>query len=127
MGLIPRGSIKGAKDSLFCPRKAVTFEYLAELMQTKSTHLYVSTAHIFTRLLQPPGDKTESLILEGYTLPLLSQGAVHKLVRSEISGQFCPLCLAQSADHRSIWLPSAVSVCLEHSCLLLHQCHSCGR
>ncbi len=44
MGLIPRGSIKGAKDSLFCPRNVVTFEHLAELMQTKVTHLYVLTS-----------------------------------------------------------------------------------
>src|SRR5437016_5755266 len=99
MELISSEPVKGAMDSFFCPRKAITFERLAELTQTKAAHLYVSTAHVFARLLQPSDGKTASLILEGHTLPLLSQDAINKLIRSEISGQFCPDCLAQSAYH----------------------------
>ncbi len=127
MGLIHHEQVTEVKDSSFCPREAATFERLAELTQTKAKHLYASTAHMFARLLMLPDDSTESLVLETLIFPVLSVEAIKRLLRSETAGQFCPLCLARSAYHRSIWLPTVVSLCLEHSCLLVDRCSICGK
>jgi hypothetical protein len=39
--------------------------------------------------------------------------------------QYCPACVAAAPFHRRIWMAQLVVACVEHGCLLLHQCPTC--
>lgn len=115
------------RENIYCPSRAVTFEKLTALTQTRASYLYISTAHRFANLLIPHDTEAKYIKLEEkYTLPLLPDEILYKSILSERAGQFCPLCLAEDAYHRSMWLPMVVSACLKHSCLLISRCSTCG-
>lgn len=86
-------------DDLAAPLRSVTFEVVAALSTLSPTAL--------ARTVLPPW-------IQPYLLPV-------------DQAQWCPLCLREGAYHRWRWFPSAVTVCLQHNCCLVHQCPQCER
>lgn len=41
--------------------------------------------------------------------------------------RYCPLCLEQDGIHQELWTMPLVAACPRHHCVLVTQCHSCGR
>jgi TniQ len=126
--LILDGAPGSVKDNLNYPEQARTFERIATLAGIEARELYAATPHVFGRVLAFPADKVDLLWLrEGASLSLLPAPIDPTLFRPAHASQFCPKCLDQAAYHRLTWLPVATSVCLDHGCLLVHQCHACHR
>jgi TniQ len=116
------------KDRLACPYQPSTYEYIAAIAELGVSKLYAATPHRFADVITPPESTINRIRLgDGISLPLLAPGVASKQLRPTQAAQFCPVCLKCSPYHRLIWAPIAVSVCLEHKCLLLTNCHSCGR
>lgn len=46
-------------------------------------------------------------------------------VYPQTHAQYCPACVATAPFHRRIWMAQLVVACVEHGCLLLHQCPAC--
>jgi predicted HTH domain antitoxin len=115
------------KDRIDLPRQTAVFERIAHLTQVTCLQLYEVSAHRFARVLTPPESEISTLELAGnHVVPLLSQGASQKQVRSTFASQYCPICVQQHPYHRLIWYSVATSVCLEHKCLLTNQCYNCN-
>ncbi len=116
------------KDRASLPRQAEMYQRLEAMAGLSVSDLYAASAHRFANVLAPPDNSIRSLeISHGSSFPLLAQSLTSKQVRPESAGQFCPLCLKDSVYHRLIWMPIAVSACLEHSCLLVDRCQQCSR
>jgi len=115
------------KDRLACPYQPSTYEYLTAITRLEVSKLYTATPHSFAQVITPPDSMINCIKLpDGASVPLLSTGIASKQFRPTQAAQFCPICLTSLPYHRLIWTPIAVSACLEHKCLLLAYCHSCG-
>ncbi len=109
------------------PLQASLFETIAALTNIEISELYKASAHCFACILTPPESEIERLELsDGLSVPFLRASIAKRHLRPEFAGQFCPVCLKDIAYHRSIWLPIASAVCLEHKCLLVNSCPGCG-
>ena len=116
------------KDRIALPRRIEMHQRLEVLTGISIPDLYAASAHRFATILTPPNISIDLLeISEGISLPLLVWSLAAKQLRPASAGQFCPLCLRNAAYHRLIWLPIAVSACLEHSCLLIDRCQRCEK
>jgi hypothetical protein len=116
------------KDRISCPYEPSTYEYIAAITKLKASELYAATPHRFAHVITPPESTINQIRLSDVlSVPLLAPGIASKQLRPTQAAQFCPVCLKFSPFHRLIWAPIAVSVCLEHKCLLLTNCPSCGR
>lgn len=107
------------------PARGELLTRLAALTRLEPLALHAATAHHFAGLLTPPETPVGHLTIGTLTAPELVQGLAVKHLRPETAAQFCPHCLAQSPYHRWLWLPVAVSACVEHRCLLLDRCPGC--
>jgi hypothetical protein len=117
-----------SKDRIALPRRIEMHQRLEALTGKCIPDLYAASAHRFATILTPPNISIDLLeISEGISLPLLAWSLAAKQLRPASAGQFCPLCLRSAAYHRLIWLPVAVSACLEHSCLLIDRCQRCEK
>ena len=115
------------KDNLDFPSRIDTYENLVSLTRLDVGTLYNATPHRFAQILTSPPNTLESLKLPGGNfVPLASRSYFHRQIRPLFAGQFCPSCLQESAYHRLVWMPVAVSVCLQHKCLLMNHCISCN-
>lgn len=118
---------KHRKDNLEFPSFPETYQSLSALVQLDSFTLYSATPHRFAHILTSPPDIIQSFLLPDHTsVPFLSQSIISRQMRPLSAGQFCPSCLRESAYHRLIWMPIAVSVCLRHKCLLINRCLKCN-
>jgi excisionase family DNA binding protein len=116
------------KDRIALPRRIEMYQRLEALTGIDIPDHYAASAHRFANILTPPDISIELLeISEGISTPLLSWSLATKQLRPASAGQFCPHCLRSAVYHRLIWLPIAVSACLEHSCLLIDRCQRCGK
>ena len=115
------------RDRINLPTWVTTYEQLAILTRTDATHLYASTTHKFAPVLTPPEGIIPCISFADESVSLLPSGIASKQLRPTQAAQFCPVCLKNLPYHRLIWTPIAVSACLEHKCLLLTNCHSCGK
>src|SRR2546421_7195519 len=124
-------SIKGegrVKDKLTCPYQPSTYEYIAAITRLEVSALYAATPHRFAHVITPSDNAIMQIKFhDGTSVPLLAPGIASKQLRPTRAAQFCPECLRTSSYHRLIWTPIAVSACLEHQCLLLTNCQSCGK
>src|SRR5260370_5515782 len=124
-------SIRGEgqiKDRLACPYQPSTYEYIAAIAKLEVSVLYAATPHSFAHVITPSDNTINQIkLLDGTSAPLLAPGIASKQLRPTRTAQFCPLCLKAAPYHRLIWVPTAVSACLEHQCLLLTNCQSCGK
>ncbi len=114
-----------SKDKVEFPRQAVTYQEIAELTCIPISEIYTSSAHCFAEVLTPPDSAINCLNVNEHAFPLLSQSYAAKQLRPLYASQFCPKCLNESAYHRAIWMPIAVSACLQHGCLLVAHCPIC--
>ena len=116
-----------ARDRIGLPTRVTTYEQLAMLTTMDASLLYASTTHRFASVLIPPDGITQCINIADESVPLLPSGIASKQLRPIRAAQFCPVCLKAAPYHRLIWTPIAVSACLEHQCLLLTNCHTCGK
>lgn len=124
--MLTRWCLGDSRDNMERPWQAATFDRIASLTKLPWQTLYDATPHRFAQVLTPPGTEPEWLdVPSGEAVPLLPSTVAFEQLRSSLAGQFCPQCLAESAYHRVAWLPIAVSVCLQHDCLLLDHCPDC--
>jgi predicted site-specific integrase-resolvase len=122
------GGEASLKDRIDFPRQVEVFERIARLAGIGCRQLYEASAHRFAVVLAPPDSEISLLRLPGdHVVPLLSDSAAQKQVRSTSACQYCPICVRQHPYHRLIWHLVATSVCLEHRCLLINQCYNCAR
>lgn len=116
------------KDRIALPHHIEMYQRLEALTGIGISDLYAASAHRFTAVLTPPDISIEFLeVSAGIPMPLLAWSLATKQLRPASAGQFCPLCLRSAAYHRLIWLPVAVSACLEHPCLLIDRCQRCEK
>jgi len=116
------------KERIALPRHIEMYQRLEALTGRSILDLYAASAHRFATILTPPDISIGFLgLAESIALPLLAWSLAAKQLRPASAGQFCPLCLQRAAYHRLIWLPIAVSACLEHSCLLIDRCQRCEK
>lgn len=128
--LLQQGVDKSAvnKDRIALPLRIETYQRLSELAHVEPSDLYIASTHHFASILTPPNIPLDHIeISDGNFMPLLALSLASKQLRPVGAGQFCPLCLRESAYHRLVWMPIAVSACLEHSCLLLDRCQQCNK
>jgi len=110
------------------PLQAMMFQRIATLTSVNISDIYASSNHHFAEVLTPPEHSIELIeITSGMLVPLFTYALVAKQLRPAHAGQFCPDCLKEAAYHRLVWMPIAVSACLEHSCLLLDRCQQCDK
>jgi hypothetical protein len=114
-----------ARDRLSYPYQLLTYECIATMTKIEVSRLHAATPHNFALVTTPPSETVK--LLDGISAPLLAPGIASKQLHPTYAGRFCPMCLKASAYHRLTWMSIAVSACLEHSCLLLNCCHSCGK
>ena len=115
-------------DRTVFPRQAETYHRLANLTGVRIPGLYAASAHHFAPAFTSPGHPMKFLEMEGEVIgPLLAPSLAAKQLRPAYAGQFCPACLRNAAYHRLVWMPFAVSACLEHSCLLKDRCQQCNK
>lgn len=116
------------KERIALPRHIEMYQRLEALTGRGIPDLYAASAHRFATILTPPEISIDLLGLsEKISLPLLTWSLAAKQLRPASAGQFCSRCLCSGAYHRLIWLPIAVSACLEHSCLLIDRCQLCEK
>lgn len=113
------------KDKIELPRQAVTYREITALTRIPISEIHTSSAHFFAEVLTPPDSAIDCLNIDNRAFPLLSQAYAAKQLRPLHASQFCPKCLKESAHHRLIWMPIAVSACLQHGCLLVNHCPTC--
>lgn len=114
------------KDDLTRPMHAETYQVLQQLTKLTPSALYRATPHFFARAISLPGDETATVSLSGgETAPLLPANVRRSYLRSNHRVCYCPRCLETDAYFRQAWSPRAVTVCLEHRCLLVRGCQSC--
>jgi hypothetical protein len=115
------------KDIITCPTQAKTYGFLTELTQVNSVDLYKATPHCFADIISPAANKPNSIMLpSGRKVALLEPSILSQHTWSENAAQFCPHCLKEGPYHRLSWMLQAVSVCLEHHCLLVQCCTGCN-
>jgi DNA-binding transcriptional MerR regulator len=116
------------KDRTALPRRIEMYQRLEAMTHVSIPDLYAASTHRFTTTLTPPDISIEFLeLLDGISAPLLAWSLATKQLRPAGAGQFCSLCLRSAVYHRLIWLPIAVSACLEHCCLLIDRCQRCEK
>lgn len=116
------------KERIALPHHIEMYQRLEALTGKGIPDLYTASAHRFATILTPPDISIDLLgISESISLPMLAWSLAAKQLRPASAGQFCPRCLSSAAYHRLIWLPIAVSACLEHSCLLIDRCQRCDK
>lgn len=116
------------KDKPTLPRRVEMYQQLAALTEINIPDLHAASAHLFATILTPPGNSTAFLeIFDGISVPLLASSLTAKQLRPARAAQFCPFCLSETAYHRLIWMPVAISICLDHCCLLLDCCQQCNK
>jgi excisionase family DNA binding protein len=109
------------------PTHREVYERLAALTGIPTSHLHAATAHRFASILTPVGVTAPRITLPGnVVVPLVAKGMFSRELRHETAAAWCPRCLAESAYHRLIWMPIAVTICLTHNCLLCDRCPECG-
>ncbi len=115
-------------DQPACPLFGATFLRLAHLTQLPAAELWAASAHRFTPLLTPSSaPAADSPWLSAPNRPCALPSAAHTALRPLTAAQYCPLCLQAMPYHRLSWLPVAITLCLEHHCLLLDRCPRCQR
>lgn len=103
-------------------------ERLTALTKLDPFVLYSSTYHRLAPITTPPEIAIGALKLADDTyVPLFTGKIAQFQLRPGFAVQFCPKCLRSLTYHRLIWVPIAVSACLEHKCLLINRCPHCGR
>jgi len=116
------------RDDLARPQRAETFLRLADLTQVSPEALFAASDHRFAPFLTLPQnhcleipwiDSTSKTVLP-HNLP---PGRLH----SVLTAQFCPRCLKIAPYHRATWIPTTVTICLEHHCLLVNKCPRCKK
>lgn len=113
-------------DRLDFPVRPETYEKLSSLTLLDSIALYKATPHHFAQVLASPPDSVQSLELtDGSIVPYFPPTYLPDQIRPLFAGQFCPACLKEGAYHRLTWMPTAVSACLRHKCLLIDRCYVC--
>ncbi len=113
-------------DRLDFPVRPETYIKLSSLTLLDSIALYNATAHHFAQVLTSPPDSVKSLELPGGSIvPYLPPLDMLNHIRPMCAGQYCPVCLKEKAYHRLTWIPTAVSACLRHKCLLIDRCYLC--
>jgi hypothetical protein len=112
------------REQVTRPRRTETYRALTGLTGIEADKLYAASVHQFAAVITPPHVKPQFTTLpSGEAVPILTR-AHSSHVRFDET-QFCPLCLKELAYHRLAWMSLAVSVCLDHRCLLLHSCPDC--
>jgi len=118
--------ISGKRISL--TQDPAIFARLSKLTGTPPTRLFDATAHKFAQLITPPDVQTGQVAFsEKQAFPLLGSGIADKQLRSEYAVQFCPKCLEDEAHFPLIWMPIAISSCIQHSCILAITCGFCSK
>jgi len=108
------------------PFKATTYDRLAIFTGLAPTDLYAATPHRYSRVVMPPYQSPLEISLTGHApVALCTVRGANRELRGVNQAQFCPACLKEAAYHRLIWSMNAVSVCLQHQCLLVGRCPQC--
>jgi hypothetical protein len=116
------------KDDIEFPLKSTTYEKLTSLTQLDANSLYKTTLHRFAAILTPPPYTIAYFRLPtGITAPYFPKGYFYNQLRLQKAVQFCPNCLKEAAYYRLRWAPVAISVCLQHKCLLVDRCQVCNQ
>lgn len=114
------------RDALDRPKHTETYQILATLTGLTPLALYQATPHVFARTVTRPGHETATMVLpDGETVPLLPANRRHTQLRPAQRLCYCPRCLAEAPYYRLAWLPTAMTVCLHHRCLLVRDCQRC--
>lgn len=115
-------------DSLICPTQSETLAMLARLTRLNSSDLYNASIHRWADILIAPGIRRfETIMLpKGTEVAILVEPERQQHFWPEDEVQFCPDCIAAQPYHRLKWTLQAVSVCLEHQCLLVRTCAECN-
>lgn len=133
-GILPRilregiGGQPSLRDQVMFPRRAMMLQRIASFTGVDISQISASSNHHFAEVLTPPEQTIELEDITGDApVPLLAHSLAAKQLRPAQAGQFCPACLKETAYHRLVWMPLAVSACLKHRCLLMNRCQRCGR
>src|SRR6266566_2995502 len=116
------------RDDLEFPLKSTTYEKLTSLTQLDVVSLYKTSLHRFAAILTPPPYTIAYFRLPtGITAPYFPKGYFYNQLHLQKAVQFCPKCLKEEAYYRLRWAPVAISVCLQHKCLLVDRCQVCNQ
>ena len=116
------------EEELTQPTCLKTFQQLGRLTGLPLDELYAASDHRFAALLVPLGQTARQMPwLENTFRACLELRRTQEHLRSNITTQFCPLCLKAGPYQRLSWIPRAAAICLEHRCLLTDRCHRCWR
>jgi hypothetical protein len=114
------------QNNIARPKQAQTFFQLAQLTQISPDELFAASDHRFAPILTSP-ERVPVLMLWPEESPkaTMTSALAHRRLTPTSAARFCPLCLKTSAYHRLSWIPTAAAICLQHQCLLAHQCPQC--
>lgn len=112
------------------PKEYRTLRRLSEASGVDPDELSLASNHRFVRAMEVDRPYTNP-VDTSQGLQDRKQGGITTLVEKHLSspkqGKYCPLCLRSSNYHRIDWVPRAMSICLDHQCLLLDRCPNCGQ
>jgi hypothetical protein len=116
------------REDLEFPLKSITYERLTQLTQLDVDSLYKTSLHRFAAILTPPPNTIAYFRLPtGITASYFPKGYFYNQLRLQRAVQFCPNCLKEEAYYKLRWAPVAISVCLQHKCLLVDRCQECNQ
>lgn len=116
------------QDHLARPRQAATYDLLSHLTRIPVPDLYQATGHAFAAYLTPPGMAVPTgQIADQAGFPLLlKRNVLRDHLHSERHLPFCPHCLRERGYVPLNWMLQLVTVCTQHTCLLVARCDQCS-
>jgi hypothetical protein len=119
--LLERLILPDYPDRPDCPSQKLTFDRLSALTGVLALDLYAASDHCFTQANLPG----RWPMVSAQEVPILDFPSLSSAIHPTNASWYCPKCLEESAYHRLIWRPAAISACLEHTCLLVNHCPQC--
>ena len=113
-------------ENLQFPKHPETFDLLGTLARTSPRKIANASIHHF---VQSPvfAEREKRVIYLSDNRPFWLLDSLNKSnkLRYDNAAQFCPVCLGEVSYHPLSWVPTEVTTCLKHQCLLVHKC-KCG-
>lgn len=106
---------------------ADVFRLFSQLSHVDIETLYQATLHRFAPMLMCQDDIKSIELTNGIRKSLLSPHIAAKTTFKQADLPYCPLCLGENALFKLIWSINRVVVCLDHNCLLVRGCPTCGK
>ncbi|MEM9954184.1 MAG: helix-turn-helix domain-containing protein [Chloroflexota bacterium] len=120
----------GLKDNLFWPYTSPGIDLYSRFYHVTIDQIIHRSVHRYAKILTYPGQQSEFFEIQTATIveryPKIKFHNPYKHITPISKIQFCPICFAENKVHKASWLLKCICSCINHHCLLIRACPSCG-